>query len=153
MLAESLRENRSLYTLDLSRNRISSTGWFAFAALICAMSSIEKTHSSNHTLQSLGKLRRRDDFVTLGLMKDLEMNRHRDKNFVARQKIVEHYFRLDFQMRPFATMKLGILPFLLSWVGNDKDHGSRKEESQSYSAMFWLFKKSPWLTKKLKVAD
>ena len=56
MFAQSLINNQTLSTLDISNNRaITSSGWDSFSRLLCDVTSVNKTYLLNHTLCHMGR--------------------------------------------------------------------------------------------------
>ena len=98
-IAPSLRSNRRLKLMNLTESNITATGWNAFLPVLCDSSSINATHGSNHTLQSLG-----DD-----MPHDIEtLLRRQDKSLVAAKKILQTHPHLD--MKTLFDWGLDLLP-------------------------------------------
>ncbi|EJK54169.1 hypothetical protein THAOC_26268 [Thalassiosira oceanica] len=110
ILAPSLRKNQRLTRMSLAENNISKEGWSAFSSILCDASSINATHGSNHTLQSLGSYRQ----VPQDIKMLLELNSDQDKSRVAAKKILQVHRHLD--MRPFLGMELDLLPGVVAWL-------------------------------------
>mmetsp|Transcript_14955 Transcript_14955/g.32251 ORF Transcript_14955/g.32251 Transcript_14955/m.32251 type:complete len:479 (-) Transcript_14955:1180-2616(-) len=149
IMACALSNNSSLLTLDLSSNRITSTGWHAFLRLLCDTSSIENTRKANHALQSIGTVhqaRRLDTKLLADLSFNLNLNKNRNKGYVAQQKILRHHFTGEFNMGPFVGMELTVIPFLISWIGNIGTNVTyEKDVTRRQSALNCFLKNMPWL--------
>ena len=125
--ARSLKTNTSLTNLriynDLVRSislkalrRIEFRVAKAFTSVLCCLSSIERTYSSNHTLHTLSIAQ----WIPTKLARTLEINRNENKSAVARQKIIAYHFssdKLDIQV--FIGMAVPVLPRALEWIGQD----------------------------------
>ena len=103
ILADSLRSNQRLSTIDLEGSNITEMGWKAFSSILCDAASINATHASNHTLQVIGYHRVPHDIETL-----LELNSGEDESIVAAKKILQTHLHLD--MEPLFGKKLDLLP-------------------------------------------
>jgi len=121
-LANSLTENDKLRVLlmgtcgDFSVNAI---GWATFSRVLCDLSSVSATYSSNHILEQLCA-----DRFSVMLPEDisfaLSANRECSKHQSARQKIIKaHFSGTDVNILPFVEMGLKVMPFVLSWMAND----------------------------------
>ena len=87
---------------------------------LCDKTTINRTYSSNHTLQSLRGYYFTADFKVniLELIATvLDMNRNEDKSEVARQKILKYHFtRGSGDLHVFASMPDSLMPFVLGWI-------------------------------------
>ena len=101
-IASSLRSNRRLKLMNLTESNITATGWNAFLPVLCDSSSINATHGSNHTLQSLG------DDMPHDIETLLRMNCNQDKSLVAAKKILQTHHHLD--MKTLFDWGLDLLP-------------------------------------------
>lgn len=103
------------------------------ANMLCDVSSIESIRQSNHTLNHLSLIVRdydnqyissefafndvladNEDDAALFIKRCLKMNQNKNKEKVMQDKILRFYFRGNFDMSPFQSMKFSILPDLLS---------------------------------------
>ena len=111
ILAPSLRSNKRLTRISLSGCNITETGWREFSSIMCDIGSINATHGSNHTLQSLGG----SYFI---LPQDVKMwlrlNSNKDKSRVAAANILQAHRHLD--MRPLFDREMGLLPYVVAWL-------------------------------------
>ncbi|EJK45657.1 hypothetical protein THAOC_35718 [Thalassiosira oceanica] len=115
ILASGLRNNQRLTKLAIlaTRNAITETGWNEFLPILCDATSINATHGSNHTLQSLG-FYPYVNYVPRDVRTMLELNHRKDKNLVAARKILQTHHHLD--MRPLFEWKLIMLPYVVAWL-------------------------------------
>lgn len=82
---------------------------------------INDTYMSNHTLWMITP-GLPDDIISKlpsNVCEFLQLNRNRDKIFVACAKIFKNHFDGDFDLRLFQTMQANLLPQVLGWVGVD----------------------------------
>lgn len=144
ILAESIKENRSLTHLGLGGNiAITSAGWNALSKVVCNPSSIAATYFCNHTLS----------VVTCGRLyyplprHSLELNKLPNKIQVARQKIFQHHFqRENFRIEPFIDMEVSQLIHVVKFIdiahAEIADYRMRNEHAR-YSILFLLLKNIP----------
>ena len=110
VLASSLRSNKRLIRMPLTESNITDSGWNAFSTILCNTTTINDTHASNHTLQSLGyKVN-----MPRGVVKMLELNSDQDKSRIAATKILLAHHHLD--MRPLFGWEFGLLPYVIAWL-------------------------------------
>jgi hypothetical protein len=112
-LVSALGTNTSLKNLNV-QHRISSTfDWSThFCSLICSKTSIDATFQSNHSLQSLGFGASPSLSLPVQLYSMLHLNKIRNKNSVAREKVLQHHDIEDVNFEP------SVLPLVLSCVAN-----------------------------------
>lgn len=144
-IAGSLAGNNTLVTLDLAGNRIFEAGIKAFLKLLCDDSTIEKTYLSNHTLQSLGSPRRREQRRPAVLTGLLALNKFTRKSYVAQQKIMGVHMNGNFGMKPFAEMNVAVLPHLLSWTNPKALVRKKLDGIRQLSVLHQIVKNMPWL--------
>ena len=118
ILASSLRGNQRLTRMWFELSTITANGWNVFSSVLCDKASINATHASNHTLQSLtlpdlggysGANTIPQDIEVL-----LDLNSDQDKNLVAATKILQTHRHLD--MRPLFGWEMGLLPYVVAWL-------------------------------------
>ena len=131
IFADALSDNCRLKSLTFNSNVITTEGWAAISQLLCDTSSINKTFSSNHTLQVLG----------FGLPNSasshLILNRNADKKLVAMTKILNNH--RDFDMKPFFEWEFKVLPTILHWLDMAAAHRVRSNaniEQRKLSAIY-----------------
>ncbi len=144
ILAESIKQNRSLTHLGLGGNTlITDAGWNALSKVVCDPSTISTTYFCNHTLS----------VVTCGLLyyplprTSLELNKFPYKDQVARQKVFHYHFqRENFHMDPFMDMEVSQLIHVLKFIdmahAELSDYRMRNEHAR-YSILFLLLKNIP----------
>ena len=108
IFANALANNSTLKHLDLDDCRITREGWAHFSKLLCDTSSVNKTYSSNHTLQYVG-----DDRGDFDVRYLLVLNKREDKRQVAITKILHVHSHFD--MKPFFEWELKVLPLMIQW--------------------------------------
>jgi len=138
VIASSLLKNRSLRTLDLHGNpRGSPLGnpitlndgvLHVFSnRVLCNISSIQQTYSSNHTLEDVDFGSTRVQQMTDGkrLISLLELNKGSNKGHVAIKKILLHHPDFDieqfYQWDSDGERSLKALPHLISWYDRAKE--------------------------------
>jgi len=151
-IVNGLSSNQTLETIYLDDNDdVSAQGWDAFSKLVCDTSSLNDTHSSNHTLRMIASndkvkvaahsLYDKDGIIPNHLLSLVELNGiSSDKRTVVRTKILGHHFKGEFPIGPFVenNMDTKVLPHALAWVGQSAD-------CKSHSAMFHLLQEMPQL--------
>jgi len=151
-MAKALPNNRKLTGIYLDGNEdISYAGWNAFSEALCNPASINETYHSNHTfcmiasfckVRTIGSRPHDDDgVIPRRLLALCELNSiSKDKNVVARPKILDCHFNGDFDIEPFieGNMAMSALPYLLAWLGKSYD-------CVSHSALFHLLQQMPKL--------
>jgi hypothetical protein len=94
------------------------------SCVLCDKTSIERTYSSNHTLQSLRGYYSCADFRIdiIGYFSSLlEMNKYDDKVEVARQKILKYHFSGGSgDLHVFDTMSETLMPHAIAWIGRNR---------------------------------
>jgi hypothetical protein len=110
MVANALATNRKLKTLYLHSNGITAEGWSSFSKVLCDTSSVNNTHLSNHTLESLGYM---PSNIPADVKTLLALNASSDNNKrqVAIKKIFIHHNHFD--MHPFFKLELKVLPLVV----------------------------------------
>jgi len=120
VFANALANNSTLKTLGLDNCEISDgegwlrrSGWAPFLKLLDDTSSVNKTYTSNHTLEFINGLPPiYQDESDLGTQ--LERNRSsEDKEYIAMFKILQCYWHFD--MQPFFEWDLKVLPIMKEW--------------------------------------
>jgi len=125
---------------------ITERGWESVSNLLCNKTSILETYRSNHTLHDLGYYfegDKGDDLVPY-----LELNENKDKEEVARQKILQTHFsgsRDDdtSKMQEFLDMELEMIPTAISWIGRPVPLCWSGRSVSGLSAMFNLMRRLP----------
>ena len=116
-LANSLANNTKLRELWLYNNQIDQSVQEVFCKVLCNKTSINSIYSSNHTLETLGLPRRRDELGSL-----LKLNKGTNKSYVAIKKILKYHPR-DIDMEPLfewnmegeGERDLKALPYVVAW--------------------------------------
>ena len=94
------------------------------SCVFCDKTSIERTYSSNHTLQSLRGYYSCADFrfdIIGYFYSVLDMNKFEDKVEVARKKILNYHFSGGSgDLNVFATMPETLMPHVIAWIGRNK---------------------------------
>ena len=108
ILAASLRGNRRLFCMRLANRDITETGWNAFLPILCDTTSIDATHSSNHTLEYLGA-DLEDYHLDVDFM--LRLNNDENKSAIAAKKILLVHGHLA--MKPLFHSGLNLLPYVV----------------------------------------
>lgn len=94
------------------------------SCVLCDKTSIERTYSSNHTLQSLRGYYSCADFRIdiIGYFSSLlEMNKYDDKVEAARQKILKYHFSGGSgDLHVFDTMSETLMPHAIAWIGRNR---------------------------------
>ena len=91
--------------------------------IIFDKASIDRTFCSNHTFHKIDidLLQTRNDRENYYIHRYLEMNENENKADVARKKILDHHFtRSETDIRAFADMPEAVLPFVIEWIGRDR---------------------------------
>jgi hypothetical protein len=131
ILGNALATNKTLKKLTIGY-RYDDIGWRSFSDcfvpnIICDVTSIESTYSSNHTLC----------YVSNVASPYLTMNENGNKASVSRQKILKHHFTgRDEDILVFAQMPETVMPCAISWIGRD---------SLGYSLMLNFVRGNPTL--------
>ena len=116
IFAAGLRSNRSITHLALARDRNGQNhmGLDVFSSMLCDTTSINATHSSNHTLQNVVIERSYSTKLPHDGAAMLDLNSNQDKNIVAAKKILLSHRHLD--MVPLFDEALGLLPLVIAWL-------------------------------------
>lgn len=156
VLANAVAHNKTLTRLALNCNSgITSRGWGSLLRVVCDTSSINATKESNHTLEHLWDDifdRGRTDFsdsmnLPADLLFCLKANEDGNDSEAARKKIFHFHFNGNFNIAPFNSMNLELLPTALGWIGQDYHaygdgtnfyaYCSKKEFKQSRVLVFY----------------
>ena len=127
MLTDAIKQNKSLVTLKLT-NRQNAWNWDLFAQVLCDGSSFDATYQSNHTLQEIklgnGYPEIPNEDVKLYLkINELETG---GTSKVAHLKIYEKHLKGgDIDMQPFEDMDLGVMPYVLAYLGDSGSYTRR----------------------------
>lgn len=112
LLADALKQNRSLQFMNLRNNNFTEDGWKSFSTLLCNKTSIKDTFSSNHTLSCHDAV---CGDVPNELVEYLALNHFfEDKRTVAITKVVK------FHMSELLLMDVTLLPHVLASIGKEK---------------------------------
>ena len=131
-LAEGLRNNQRLTTIE----GYWETGFNAFRTVLCDRTSINATHGSNHTFQSLGgNYNLPQDIKTM-----LELNSEENKSLVAATKILLSHRHLD--MKPLFDRKMDLLPHVVAWL--ERFAESRLDLKLPYRRFLSSCERFPW---------
>ena len=160
VIANSLLRNSRLQNLYLDGNLYDVQNVRdVFSRLLCNMSSINDTHSSNHTLKTLelGEAFELGQESLGEQLRDLlKLNKGTNKSHVAIKKILLHHPNLDmgplFQWDSEGEQTLKALPYVVDWFGKAEEAVAGDEENCSYrlderklSAIFQFAKTMPLL--------
>lgn len=113
IISASLRNNKRLKQLNVSRVRREDLN--SFDRVFCDTSSLDGITSSNHTLEELVP----SYMFPRCVQESLELNKDEDKESVVRQKIAKFYFVGEFDVSPFVSMSVTLLPNVMSMIGCD----------------------------------
>ena len=146
VLTSALANNKTLKRLDLDcctdeddNDLITERGWEAVSSLICNKTSIMDTYNSNHTLQYIHEYYCYDDNIKLYL----PLNENKDKEEVARQKIMQtHFTGADDTtgMQELFDMELEVIPTAIAWIGRPKHIDWEGKNVSGLSTMFNLMR-------------
>ncbi|KAL3770911.1 hypothetical protein ACHAWU_003220 [Discostella pseudostelligera] len=120
-IVSALAHNQCLQVLDISWYARFDVEWEwkYLNGVLCDVTSIESTYSSNHALRRVriaNKCPCNDD----GAFHYLEMNASKNKAGVARQKILMHHFTGgESDIHTFSSMLETEMPHAISWIGRD----------------------------------
>eukprot|EP00986_Skeletonema_menzelii_P006157 scaffold2330_cov136-Skeletonema_menzelii.AAC.8 len=138
ILADALKDNKTLQFLSLGRNKFTVKGWKVFSALLCNIksSTIVETFTSNHTLECLGVS---DELLLVDL--PLGLNLSDDKRAVAMNKVVKFH-----QGELLSIMGVKLLPNVMTCIGTkQKDSCHELLRRDLLSAMFSIVRNTPAL--------
>jgi hypothetical protein len=135
--------------------------------LLCDTTSINATYLSNHSLREISLVNMivsLNEGLEVGishvqlsdtLTANLSLNKDGDKEYVARQKVLQNHFSGDFSIVPFGeeSMDIRLLPHVLSWLAMpgrwDVEFTPISKPRQDYnlsqSALFVFLLKMPTL--------
>jgi len=111
VFANALVNNSTLKTLGLRNSGITNEGWAPFSLLLCDTSSVNRTYTSNHTLQKF-----RGSSVDALVNTYLVLNKREDKQQVAMCKVLQSHSHFD--MEPFFEWEFKVLPLMVKWFTN-----------------------------------
>lgn len=137
-ITESLVGNTTLQSLTIGNVR--STGQGCFEKLLCDTSSIQSISNSNHTLERIhlhGANKRYE--LSPFAEKCLALNRNQEKVKVIRDKIRHFYLVCEFDVTPFSSMTVSVLPEAMSQIQ------AIVQEENKLSAMYRLLRGIPEL--------
>jgi hypothetical protein len=92
-----------------------------FDKLLCDISSIESISNSNHTLENIMTS---DINPSLFTMRCLSLNKNTNKVKVIRYKIFCFYFVEDFDVAPFSSMAISVVPKVMSQIRKENKHSA-----------------------------
>jgi len=138
-MAHALVNNTYLKELDLTNNYlITARGWNALSTLLCDVSSIGNTYSSNHTLSV-------DSQLATTRLNDLSyVNKNNSITNAARKKITKYHFTSTEQvgtslgMQVVSEMDWIVLPQVIAWAG-------RKHDDEGCTVLYQLLRGIPEL--------
>jgi hypothetical protein len=118
-IVSALTNNTALIKLCVACGHDHTPDIHILPRILSDKSSIDSTHSSNHTLCKFDPLY---PPFEKDIRRLLKMNRNEDKAKVARQKILQHHFSEgNANIHVFAAMPETNLPFAIAWIGRNKD--------------------------------
>ena len=153
-IANSLINNNKLQQLYLYNNQIDQSVQDVFSYIICNVSNINNTHSSNHTLQTLELGQSFGHRNGPHLASLLRLNDDTNKSHVAFKKILKYQPNIDmellFQWDAEGEQTLNALPYVIDWferareaiADDDEQHGI---EERKLSAIFQFARAMPLL--------
>jgi hypothetical protein len=123
-LQESTHSNLRELTLSLGdgfdpsfRTSFDTSDCLDSMKLLCNVSTIESIYNSNHMLQ---KIDVQGHELSAFATKCLELNENEDKAQVVRHKILRFYFTGQYDVSPFVSMPLSVLPEVISQIKGKK---------------------------------
>ena len=152
------KEGLSTITVGLTRNTTLEKMCLAdykgdtslIAQALCDTSSIDRIISSNHTLKEFSIS------ITIPFLKQkvpplirdyLRLNTKVDKELVIRTKIARYYFHGEFNVLPFASMDMKLLPRVIAMIGGGETNRNavsfKEDVIYGQSAIFRLLKCLP----------
>ena len=138
IIAESLANNTCLKKL-IARGSVNTEDTGHFARILCDQTSLDRVKTSNHTLVVISR-----NLDCSQCIRDcLELNRNDDKQQVVRQKIAKYYFAGGFDVSPFASVPISIIPNVMEMIGGD-DRDTK--QSLQCNAIFRMLKAIPDLS-------
>jgi len=123
-------------------NLITEGGWEAIRILLCNRNSIIHTYNSNHTLQELVH----DSYfqVEMNLPDDLTsylaMNQNKDKQEVARQKVLQTHAS---NIQELLDMELEVMPTAIAWIGRPLPIGWEGKQVSGLSLLYNEMRRLP----------
>jgi len=125
------------------KSNITMRGWESLSTLLCDVSSIDNTYSSNHTLSvSVDRHSRLTDNSRLPNLSNINKNNNRSD--AARKKIMKYHFNtsedgtLSNGMQVISQMDLVVLPQVIAWAG-------RKHDDEGCTILYQLLRCIPEL--------
>jgi hypothetical protein len=113
LIEASLRGNNTLKSLFIMGPSMSKEVFSSLDTMLCDSSSIEGIVNSNHMLESLYLGFALSERVS----KCLELNKEENKVKVMRKKILQYYCGDNFDITPFVSMPLSVLPQVIEKFG------------------------------------
>ena len=110
-----------------------------FGRILCDETSLDSIRNSNHTLFEIST----NLDCSQPTSDCLKLNINDDKRQVIRQKIAKYYFAGDFDVSPFASMPLSVVPNVMEMIGGDDSNNTKK--SLQCNAIFRILKIVPEL--------
>ena len=142
IIAESLANNTCLKNL-VSDGSVNRKNRGTFARILCDETSLTSIETSNHTLVEIPAYL---DSKRNHILDCLELNKNDNKEQVARQKIAKYYFAGNFDMSPFASMPVSVIPNVMEMIGGDNPIGNDDrdtKQSLQCNAIFRMLKAIP----------
>jgi hypothetical protein len=109
-ISESLARNTRLQHLLVGGIGVNSC--FDWDKLLCDISSIKSTSESNHVLEDIKIQHNLLAFTE----QCLKLNQNKNKAQVVRHKILQFYFVGNFDLSPFSSMAVSVLPEVVSGI-------------------------------------
>ena len=122
------------------KSNITMRGWEALSTLLCDMSSIDNTYSSNHTLS----VSVHGQLASMSLQDLSSINKNNSISDAARKKIIMYQFNtsedgtLSNGMQVISQMDLVVLPQVIAWAG-------RKHDNEGCTILYQLLRCIPEL--------
>jgi hypothetical protein len=110
-ISESLVGNTTLKRLNIDATWLDAGD--CFDKLLCDVASIEKISNSNHIIERIFFF---GQCTSSKLQQCLLLNENENKNEVTRDKILRFYFVGDFDLSPFSTMAVSVIPEVMSQI-------------------------------------
>ena len=156
ILADALTNNTKLQSLVFNIRPSNNTlaAMLAFKKVLCDTSSINNIYLSNHTLQSIGSIGWRSEFIDG--VNYFDLNRRRQqlepeyRGLIPMIKILINYPDLG-EMEPFYQWKLKFLPMIVAWLqkaGATRgyfDESVKKFQRREVSAVYKFIRGVPQL--------
>ena len=139
-IAKSLSKNNQLQKLYLNNNRMTRPSPIlqgVVSRVLCDTSSINNTHSSNHTMEEV--------FLFVGsekptfhiITKILKLNKGTNKSHVAIKKILKYHSNIDlstlYDWDSGDEWTLKALPYVVGWFDKARDAVVNNDDEESYN--------------------